>query len=172
VTTDMMAAISSVADVAGTIIDETLNPLLESIGTQAPIILENLNRFTVEIETAAKSINEIVSQKNVDSIGRILGDVEGTTNNLETLSAELSGTRDNLNSLLQSLNELIDENDENIAQVVLDLRDMLETLSPRVDAIGRNLEVTTRNLSQFSLQIRENPGVLILGRDAAEGSGR
>ena len=39
-----------------------------------------------------------------------------------------------------------------------------------VDAISRNLEVTTRNLNEFSSQIRENPGVLLRGRESAAGA--
>jgi phospholipid/cholesterol/gamma-HCH transport system substrate-binding protein len=38
----------------------------------------------------------------------------------------------------------------------------------RADAIAHNLEATTRNMNEFSQQIRENPGLIIRGRSAAD----
>jgi phospholipid/cholesterol/gamma-HCH transport system substrate-binding protein len=166
----IVAALSSVAGDVTRLIDENLAPLLNSLGEQAPEILENLNDFTREIQKTAHSLNLIVSSENADKVGHILGDVEGTAGNLEVVSKELGATRERLDRLLVSVNELVEQNTANVSQVVLDLRDMLEALSPRVDAISRNLEVTTRNLSEFSLQIRENPGVLVRGRNASEGA--
>jgi phospholipid/cholesterol/gamma-HCH transport system substrate-binding protein len=39
-----------------------------------------------------------------------------------------------------------------------------------MDAISSNLESTSRNLDEFSRQVRENPGVLLRGRDGADDS--
>ena len=46
---------------------------------------------------------------------------------------------------------------------VTDLRHTFRSLSQRVDAITYNLEGTSRNLSEFSRTIRNNPAVLLLG---------
>jgi phospholipid/cholesterol/gamma-HCH transport system substrate-binding protein len=163
----IVAALSSVAGVVTTLIDESIEPLLESLGQEAPAILSKLNDFSTELNVAVRNVNRLVGPENADTIGRILADVEGTTTSLDQVAGDLDGTKQRLDSLLDSLNEVVDSNSGNVSQIVVDLRDMLEALSPRVDAISRNLEVTTRNLNEFSLQIRENPGVIVRGRESA-----
>jgi phospholipid/cholesterol/gamma-HCH transport system substrate-binding protein len=166
----IVAALSSVAGEVTALIRENIEPLLEMIGQQAPEILENLNSFSAELNVAAQNVNRIVGTENGEKIGRILTDVEDTTTSLSDVAAALDGTRLRLDGLLATLNELVERNSGDVSQVVIDLRDMLETLSPRVDAISHNLEVTTRNLNEFSVQIRENPGVIVRGRSAGEGT--
>ena len=166
----IVAALSKVADEVVGLIRENIEPLLEMIGEQAPEILTNLNEFTAELNVAVENVNRIVGSENGEKVGRILTDVESTTKSLAGIADQLENTRARLNTLLSSLNDLIARNSSDVSQIVLDLRDMLEMLSPRVDAIARNLEVTTRNLNEFSLQIRENPGVIVRGRSQAEGA--
>jgi phospholipid/cholesterol/gamma-HCH transport system substrate-binding protein len=166
----IVAALSNVAGLVTSVIHENIEPLLVMLGEQAPEILENLNEFSSELNQAAKNVNELVGTENSETIGRILVDVAGTTSNLSSVSSDLDGTKERLDLLLTSLNELVENNSGNVSQVVVDLRDMLEALAPRVDAISRNLEVTTRNLNEFSLQIRENPGVIVRGRESASGA--
>ena len=48
---------------------------------------------------------------------------------------------------------------------IRDLRHTLAAISRRIDSITSDLETTTRNVSEFSRQIRENPGVLVRGRE-------
>ena len=56
-------------------------------------------------------------------------------------------------------------------QALADLRTSLDALGRHADAIAYNLEATTRNMSEFSGQIRNDPSALLLGRgDAATGA--
>jgi phospholipid/cholesterol/gamma-HCH transport system substrate-binding protein len=59
---------------------------------------------------------------------------------------------------------MIEENRRPVGQAVLDLQHSLEAVSRRIEAIAYHLEVTTRNMNEFSRQIRENPGVIVRGR--------
>lgn len=166
----IVEALSSVAGMVTTLIHENVEPLLLMLGEQAPEILSNLNQFSAELNEAAQNVRKLVGPENSDAIGRILGDVEGTTTSLSAVAGDLDETLGRLDGLLESLNDVVDSNSANVSQMLVDLRDMLETLSPRVDAISRNLEVTTRNLNEFSSQIRENPGVIVRGRESRAGA--
>ncbi len=44
-------------------------------------------------------------------------------------------------------------------------------MSRHIDAIANNLEGATRNLNEFGGQIREDPSVLLRGRDTDDGAG-
>ena len=65
------------------------------------------------------------------------------------------------------MDKLFDRNQGEIGHAITDLHDSLEAVARHIDAITHNLELSTRNLSEFSRQIRENPGVLVRGREAA-----
>ena len=55
------------------------------------------------------------------------------------------------------------ESRPDLQQAVVDLRNVLEQVSRYSDDILQNLDSTSRNMSEFSRQIRENPGRLIGG---------
>ena len=63
---------------------------------------------------------------------------------------------------------MVSRNEANVEHAIDDLRVTLEDFAQRSNAIARNLEETTRNLSEFSAQVRENPGVLLRGRPKPE----
>jgi phospholipid/cholesterol/gamma-HCH transport system substrate-binding protein len=44
----------------------------------------------------------------------------------------------------------------------------MAAISRRIDSITGDLESTTRNMNEFSRQIRENPGVLVRGRETSD----
>ena len=50
-------------------------------------------------------------------------------------------------------------------------RERLEALSRHTEAIATNLEATTRNMDEFSQQIREDPAVLLRGREKSTAPG-
>ena len=56
------------------------------------------------------------------------------------------------------------------------MRYTMETIAERIDSVTYNLEGTSRNLYEFSRQIRINPGLLLGGTEPAEatvtGTGR
>ena len=57
-----------------------------------------------------------------------------------------------------------------MAEAMAELNHSLAAVSRHIDAISANLEVTTRNMSEFSQHIRDDPSLLIRGREAPDGS--
>ena len=86
------------------------------------------------------------------------------------MTSDLHETRQRLDTLLAGLNEIAQENRPDLRASVGDLRHTARSLSRRVDAITFNLELASRNLSEFSRTIRNNPAVLLRGtsKDADE----
>jgi phospholipid/cholesterol/gamma-HCH transport system substrate-binding protein len=165
----MMAALSRVAGDLTELIDDNLAPLLDELTEQAPEIMANANELTAELNEIARRVGALVSPENTGRVERILDNLEGTSAGLASFTEQIQDAERQLEQLLSSTSAMLDENRPNVTQAVLDLRDLLEAMMPRVDAISQNLEMTTRNLNEFSAQVRENPGVIVRGRKSANG---
>ena len=49
-----------------------------------------------------------------------------------------------------------------------DLQHSMDSVARHIDAINTNLEATTRNMTEFTRQLREDPSVVIRGRGRPE----
>jgi len=172
--TNILATVSNVAGKLGELTETSIKPILDQIlnGTgslqmltkDAPVIIENLKTFTVQLNKSVEHVNGLLEQ-NGGRVDTILGDFEDASGNAASLSAEVRQTGKRLDSLLASMNGLLAKNKGEIDHSVADLHHTLEVVASHVQEISYNLESTTRNLNEFTAEIRRNPGTLIRGRD-------
>ena len=160
-TTDLFAALSSVAGEADDIIrnvdiilDKNVRPLFETVAG--------------EIATLSGRLSELFSDANVESVGRILTNLDATAGDVSGLAQELRDTSRHADAMLGKLDALVDDNRGHVDQALLDLRYALEAVARHIDAVSRNLESASRNVNDFSREIRGNPAVLIRGKAAPE----
>ncbi len=168
---DLFAAMSSVAEDVGELIEESLKPMLAALGEGGPEIIADLEAFTAKLNETLASIDGFLSEENARRIEDTLENLESTSVSFAAVSGELEQTRLRVDELLDSVNGMVEENRRPVGQAVVDLHESLESVSRHIEAIAYHLEVTTRNMNEFSRQIRENPGVIIRGRasgDAAD----
>jgi phospholipid/cholesterol/gamma-HCH transport system substrate-binding protein len=163
---NVFAAVSDVASELGRLSEESVKPLLESLSKGTPEIVSNVETFTRELNVTLARIDELLSPGNVRRIDRILENLETTTDGFAAVAGDLGRTRAEVDQLLRTVDGLLDRNQGEIGHAITDLHDSLEAVARHIDAISHNLELSTRNLSEFSRQIRENPGVLVTGREA------
>jgi phospholipid/cholesterol/gamma-HCH transport system substrate-binding protein len=83
------------------------------------------------------------------------------------VSTDLSKTRAEIDELLRTVDRMLDRKQGEIGHAITDLHESLEAVARHIDAISQNLEASTRDLAEFSRQVRENPGVLVRGREVA-----
>ena len=148
---------------------EDLSPLVSTLTSGAPRVLEDLTALTADLQAAAGRVSDLLSQENAASVERTLGNLEATSASFASMSRDLGGTQARLDALLASLEELLDREQGEVAHAVSDLHRSLESVADHIDSINRNLETTTRNMSEFSEDIRRNPGLLLRGREVEEG---
>ena len=110
-----------------------------------------------------------LASENVDRVSDILVAVQSTATRLDGFAAELGATRSELDRLLGRANALLEEDTGKLDHAIDDLHHSLEAFARHSDAVAHDLETTARNLAEFSQQLRENPSVLIRGRDADGG---
>jgi phospholipid/cholesterol/gamma-HCH transport system substrate-binding protein len=130
-------------------------------------MVDNFSRASANVATVSQTLDErvkeVLTPKTARKIQNALDNVALAANNVADLTSDLHSTRERLDKLLIGLNAISDENRPGLNASVSDLRFTLRVLSQRVDAITYNLEGTSRNLSEFSRTIRNNPSVLLLG---------
>ncbi|MBW2268378.1 MAG: MCE family protein [Deltaproteobacteria bacterium] len=142
--------------------------ILDDIAERAPVMLENVETVSTDLRLAMEQINDLLDRENVGRIDRILTNVEGATGDLNQLLDALRDAGENVNELVKNLDRLLDEEDGDLSEAIDDVRHTTAALASHIDAITANLEDATRNANEFSKQIRENPGVLLRGRETGE----
>jgi len=152
--TNLLAVMTEAASGFSEFLLDTLKPQLEGI--------------VADLGQTMDQVNTLLSPANTGRIERILMNLEGVSEEVEGMTAGLTETQTRLDNVLKQVETLLTENEDTISQSVADLHESLEAIARRADAIAHNLEMTTRNMNEFSQQIRENPGVIIRGRSAAE----
>jgi phospholipid/cholesterol/gamma-HCH transport system substrate-binding protein len=161
---DLFAAVSSVAEDMGDLIQGGLKPMLETLAEGGPAITEDLEALAEKLNQTLVRIDGFLSGENARRIEHILENLDSASSSFAAVSGGLEQTRLQIDELLESVNALVEENRRPVGQAVVDLHESLESVSRHIEAIAHHLEVTTRNMNEFSRQIRENPGVIIRGR--------
>jgi phospholipid/cholesterol/gamma-HCH transport system substrate-binding protein len=168
---DLFAAMSSVADEIGELIQGSLKPMLQTLSEGGPEIVEDLEAFTGKLNETLVQIDGFLSGENARRIEQILVNLESTSASSAAVTGELEQTRLRVDELLDLVNVVLEENRRPVGEAVVNLQDSLESVSRHIEAIAHHLEVTTRNMNEFSRQIRENPGVIIRGRASDDDAG-
>ena len=150
---------------------EDLRPLVSTLTSGTPEVMEDVKALTDDLRRAAARVSGLLSQDNAASVERTLAHLETTSASFARTARDLGETRARLDELLLSLQGLLDPEQGEVAHAVTDLHRSLESVADHIGAINRNLETTTRNMSEFSEDIRRNPGLLLRGRDVEDEGG-
>ena len=140
-------------------------------------MVDNFSRASANVATVSQTLDErvkeILTPETTKKVQSALDNVALAGNNIAELTSDLHATRARLDRLLGNLDDIARENRPDLRATVADMRHTARSLSRRVDAITFNLEITSRNLSEFSRTIRNDPAVLLRGtsKDADEISG-
>lgn len=121
-----------------------------------------------EIKPLVADIRRLLGRENTSKIESILSDLQSTSSNLANASTGLASTLKQMERFLGEANALLEAHGEELGHTVVDLHFSLETIARHIEAISHNLEGTTRNMNEFSRQIRDNPGLIIRGRDSGD----
>jgi phospholipid/cholesterol/gamma-HCH transport system substrate-binding protein len=150
-------ALSSMSYAINDLAEKDLRPLLQSISTKAPGILDNVNRLSEELLKASSSINEVLSTDNRAKVASMLQRLEAISDTAKQLAGELR-------VVLGKVDGMVTDNRGHIDQTMAALAYNLQVLANRIDGIVDNMDGMSRNLNEFTGQIRENPAVLLRGR--------
>ncbi len=168
---DVFAALNDAAGELAELVERRVGPLLEELSARMPAIASNLEAVSRDLSETSARVNELFDDETVVRVDQLLENAELTSRGFAKLSAELRVTRGSLDEAIELVAETVAQNRENLDQSLVDLRYSLESVARHIDTFNHNLEGTTRNMNEFSRQIRANPGVLLDGRPPPVSSG-
>ncbi len=162
---------------------ETLKPLIQNLNhridtiggdleSNIPQISTNINQLLKRFNVSADRLSALLSDDNQRHLTRAFENADAISTNLKDASRDFSQVEKQLDALLRNSSKLLSENNPDIRRAILDLRTSMETVSQHIDSIVYNLETSSRNLNEFSRQIRDNPGVLIRGKSPQDEAAR
>lgn len=152
---------------------EWVKPELQKITNSVSTVLndENAAKITEMLETLNARVEEILSPANAERIESILTNLDSVAEDTANLTEGLKRTKGQIDTVLKRVDELMAEHSDDLGHSLTDLHASLETVSRHIDAIANNLENATRDFGEFSGQIRENPSVILRGRESADDGG-
>jgi phospholipid/cholesterol/gamma-HCH transport system substrate-binding protein len=153
-----VASIGHLVDEEGTSMVQDISSLTAEWADRAPKIAANIEEFSTKVNQSSDQLSALMTPENRESI--------------ESLIKNMAAATTNMDSLMVSMNDLMKENKKGIAQSVVDLRYVADSMSRHVDSINQNLEGAARNMYEFSRQIRQNPGLLLGGTPPEDEAGR
>ncbi len=173
---DLIASLNSVAIELQDLSQNNIKPVIASFGSNVggiskelqdrlPEISKNLNLLLEKLTDGAEQFSDLIGANNQKHLNNVFNNADKITENLLLISEDFSGALVNVDELINDAQEMISENDSDIRNAMIALRESLELVSQNINSIVYNLEGSSRNINEFSRDVRENPGVLLGGRN-------
>ena len=131
-----------------------LNKIIPNLAVDISTLLNNLNHSA---EQLARMLNED-NRQHVDSL---FSNADQAGKNLVALAAGFDRVNSQLDAILQRSNSMLVSNDKDIRHAVVELRRAMEVVSSNIHSIMYNLESSSRNMNEFTRQLRDNPSAII-----------
>ncbi|MGD8782991.1 MAG: MlaD family protein [Thioalkalispiraceae bacterium] len=172
---DVFVLVEQISNEFQKLSEQGLKPLLKTLNAefagslpklvdQTSVLLTNLNSSALELQ----GILATVDQRRIDSI---MGNAQQVTENLLTVSVKLDQASAEVDKLVNSTSKMMDSNNEDLRKALLDLRTTMGVIEENMTGIMYNIDTSSRNLNEFTRQIRDNPAILLNGKppeDAAK----
>lgn len=162
---DIFMAMNDLAGELTLLTRERLRPLVDTLSLRLdsisntldesmPALVEDTRTLLASLNRSANALEQTLGPENRQAIG-------ATLDNVREVTAELKLTRERADALLLSLDGAVDENRPEIRRAITDLGHTVGAIAQRIEAITHHLESSSRNLDEFSREIRRNPNRLL-----------
>jgi len=176
---DLLGAINAAADEYRRLSSEEIRPLVARLNQRvdsladvvedgARTLMTDLHQVTASLNRSASQLETVLSADNSERIAATLTNLQTFSADAAKLGAEMRHSNreltraiDDADKMLNNANQMISENRPNIKQSLQDLRNTLHVVSEKISSITHHLDGSSRNLHEFSRQIRQNPGLLM-----------
>lgn len=177
------------------IMDQTIAPMLSSINTQVGALQsltvsdnsDNGNATGAALKDVAEVLNNLKqltgdlaspsSQDRDTDIGKMLRATRLAAENVEAITAavnsrtqEIRNAVSQFTALGERLNKLARNASPGVERAITDTQYLMQETATALTPILNNVDETTRNLLELSRDLRDNPGVLLGGRDSGDNS--
>lgn len=168
---DLFVALNEVAVEIRALAQNNIKPMVEqltaALGAGGPILGE-MQKLLARLNEGAEGLSQMVGPANRRELSQVLQQANQATANAAALTAQLLETRKQVDRLMAQANGMLDDTRPEARLAVRELRVTLQAISERIDTVMQQLDVTTRNMQEFSREIRANPNRLLSGSPPAE----
>lgn len=162
---DMFQVASDLSKEFRKLSDQGLKPLFDTINKEITNVVPDLARQTTTLLTRLNDSSErllkLLESADEKRMKNIVNNTENMTENMLLISKRLEEASVQIDKLLQTTTGMMQQNNDDLRHAVLDLRTTMGVVSENINGIVYNLDITSRNVNEFSRQIRDNPGVLL-----------
>ena len=163
---DLFMAFNELAAEVQALTRNSVRPLVDqlaaTLGEGGPIV-GDLRALLVKLNAGADGLAKVVGPDNQRQLSSLLHNMNEASTNASKLSAELLDTRQRLDAMLAQTEALVTESRPDAREAVRELRVSAQAIAERIDAVMEQLDATTRNMREFSREIRANPNRLLSG---------
>lgn len=128
-----------------------LNAIVQATAQHWPNIARQADQATAELAGASQRINRFVSPERIASVDRMIDNVARTAESLRSAS--------------DKVDVLVKTGSGDLLVGLQDFRYLMSTLARYSEPIGTNADLSMRNFREFSSELRQNPSVLLRGKD-------
>lgn len=155
----MLVDIGKSAKVIGELLDEDGRVIfgeMKDLAKRAPAIADDVEAFANQMNNSSAKLDQLMSDENVKQLETLI-------DNLNAFSTDLKTTQAKLDTVLMTSNNMLEENRKDVRKAVTELRYTADSVVRHIDAVTQNLEGSSRNMYEFTRQIRQNPAILLGG---------
>ncbi len=136
---------------------------IENVTERAPAIVDDLEVLIATMSRTGEEMRALVKPANRRKLEGFIDDLRTAGGNFAGMSGDLRETRKRVDVLVETLNTMVSDNRLDVEKAVIDLRYVIDSTARHIDTLNQNLEGASRNMYEFSRQIRQNPGLLLGG---------
>ncbi|MCF6318291.1 MAG: MlaD family protein [Proteobacteria bacterium] len=140
---------------------ERTDTLTKSLETQIPDILSSIDVLVKDINKLVTKTDKLLDEENLAGIDQIIVNLENLSNKLSATGGWVETSVNNVNSLIDSGKQLINNSDNKVATMLDISIQMLEAFSVKAETIGNEIESASMNMNEATEIIRRNPSTLI-----------
>lgn len=131
-------------------------------------VLNNLKQLTGDLAAPSESERDTDIGKLLRATRLAAENVEQITAAVDSRSQEIRKAVEQFTQLGERLNKLARNSSPAIQRSLTDAQYLVQEAATAITPILNNLDETTRNLVEMSRDLRDNPGVLLGGRDGRD----
>lgn len=163
--TNIMMVVKSLGQQINTLSTDLIIPLVKQIKDDMSMFSKNMNS---EIPRLTANLNELVLklQKNSEAIDSLFA--RENTKNITTVLTDAKVMMKNLKSASLSVGEIVEGNKSGVNDSVIQLNAAIVSFNSKLNIIMNQLERGSRNINNFSNQIKNNPAVILKNKPQSD----
>ena len=142
--------------------------LVSTIGKELeqkmPKMLTDMSSLLGSLNQSAAQMNELLSERNRQHVESMFKNADEASANLVRLASGFDRINRQLDEILQHSKAIVTDNHEDIRHSVIELRRSMDVVSENIHGVMYNIDASSRNMNEFTRQLRNNPGVVLGGK--------